>query len=107
MDSTLCKSQVQVKDCELTSAPIPLPVMNDYKSKKLSYQDAGVSIEKGNLLIDRLKTATASTHRKGVMTGLGGFGALFDLTSLDYKQPVLVSGSAHLIQPRSYTQGIG
>ncbi len=67
--------------------------MNDDKSKKLSYQDAGVSIEKGNLLIDRLKTATASTHRKGVMTGLGGFGALFDLTSLDYKQPVLVSGT--------------
>jgi phosphoribosylformylglycinamidine cyclo-ligase len=67
--------------------------MNDYKSKKLNYQDAGVSIEKGNLLIDRLKTATASTHRNGVMTGLGGFGALFDLTNLDYQQPVLVSGT--------------
>jgi phosphoribosylformylglycinamidine cyclo-ligase len=67
--------------------------MNDYKSKTLSYQDAGVSIDKGNLLIDRIKKATASSHRNGVMTGLGGFGALFDLTSLDYQQPVLVSGT--------------
>ncbi|MEE8321889.1 MAG: phosphoribosylformylglycinamidine cyclo-ligase [Gammaproteobacteria bacterium] len=67
--------------------------MNNHKSNTLSYKDAGVSIENGNRLIDRLKTATTATHRKGVMTGLGGFGALFDLASLDYRQPVLVSGT--------------
>jgi len=59
--------------------------MNEPTEKKLSYEDAGVSIEHGNELVKRLKKTVSSTHRKGVMGGLGGFGALFDLGSLNYK----------------------
>lgn len=67
--------------------------MNQPTEKKLSYEDAGVNIEQGNELVKRLKKTVSSTHRKGVMGGLGGFGALFDLGSLNYKHPVLVSGT--------------
>ncbi|MAS81845.1 MAG: phosphoribosylformylglycinamidine cyclo-ligase [Legionellales bacterium] len=61
--------------------------------KKLSYKNAGVSIESGNELVKRLKDTVSNTHRQGVMGGLGGFGALFDLGSLNYKHPILVSGT--------------
>ena len=67
--------------------------MTQSKNKKLSYEDAGVSIEQGNELINRIKKTTSSTHRPGVMGGLGGFGALFDIASLNYKHPILVSGT--------------
>ncbi len=67
--------------------------MNNPTDKKLSYKDAGVDIEQGNELVQRLKKSVSKTHRAGVMGGLGGFGALFDLGSLNYKQPVLVSGT--------------
>lgn len=67
--------------------------MNSPTDKKLSYEDAGVSIEHGNELVKRLKKTVSNTHRQGVMGGLGGFGALFDLGSLNYKHPVLVSGT--------------
>ncbi len=67
--------------------------MNTPTDKKFSYKDAGVDIEQGNELVKRLKKSVANTHRDGVMGGLGGFGALFDLGSLNYKHPVLVSGT--------------
>ena len=67
--------------------------MDDRADKKTSYQDAGVDIEKGSELIRRLKKTIDNTHRKGVIGGLGGFGGLFDLGSLKYKQPILVSGT--------------
>lgn len=67
--------------------------MTDSKEKKFSYKDAGVDIDQGNELVQRLKKSVTNTHREGVMGGLGGFGALFDLGSLDYKHPVLVSGT--------------
>ena len=67
--------------------------MTDSKEKKFSYKDAGVDIEQGNELVQRLKKSVGNTHREGVMGGLGGFGALFDLGSLNYKHPVLVSGT--------------
>lgn len=67
--------------------------MNQPTEKKFSYEDAGVNIEQGNELVQRLKKTVKRTHRPGVMGGLGGFGALFDLASLNYKQPVLVSGT--------------
>lgn len=63
------------------------------KTKSVSYDDAGVSVERGNELIKRISGSAAKTRQKGVMSGLGGFGALFDLSSLDYKNPVLVSGT--------------
>lgn len=60
--------------------------------KSLSYKDAGVDIDAGNQLVERIKTAARRTHRPGVMGGLGGFGALFELPT-GYREPVLVSGT--------------
>ena len=62
-------------------------------SDSLSYQDAGVDIEAGNRLVERIKPAVARTTRPGVLAGLGGFGALFELPLHRYRQPVLVSGT--------------
>lgn len=59
----------------------------------LSYLDAGVDIDAGNELVERIKPAVKSTNRSGVLTGLGGFGGLFQLDTVRYKEPVLVSGT--------------
>ena len=59
----------------------------------LSYLDAGVDIDAGNELVERIKPAVKSTNRKGVMTGIGGFGGLFQLDINRYKEPLLVSGT--------------
>ena len=58
----------------------------------LSYQDAGVNIDAGNQLVERIKSVAQRTHRPGVLAGLGGFGALFELPQ-GYQQPVLVSST--------------
>ncbi len=63
------------------------------KSNGLSYSDAGVDIDAGNTLIDRIKPAVKRTSRPGVLGGLGGFGGLFELPLDRYKEPVLVSGT--------------
>ncbi len=62
-------------------------------SAPLSYRDAGVDIEAGNRLVDRIKPHAQRTLRPGVLGGLGGFGALFELPLDRYRQPVLVSGT--------------
>ncbi len=59
----------------------------------LSYRDAGVDIDAGEALVERIKPLAAATFRPGVVTGLGGFGALFELPLERYHQPVLVSGT--------------
>jgi phosphoribosylformylglycinamidine cyclo-ligase len=59
----------------------------------LSYRDAGVDIDAGNALIERIKPLAAATTRPGVVTGLGGFGALFELPWERFRHPVLVSGT--------------
>ncbi len=59
----------------------------------LSYRDAGVDIDAGNSLIERIKPHAKRTLRPGVMGGLGGFGALFELPVERYTKPVLVSGT--------------
>lgn len=59
----------------------------------LSYLDAGVDIDAGNELVERIKPAVKSTNRSGVVTGLGGFGGLFQLDVERYKEPLLVSGT--------------
>ncbi len=59
----------------------------------LSYRDAGVDIDAGNSLVERIKPIAAKTFRPGVLTGLGGFGALFELPPGRYRHPVLVSGT--------------
>ena len=59
----------------------------------LTYADAGVDIDAGNALVDRIKPAAKRTARPGVMAGLGGFGALFDLKAAGYDDPVLVAAT--------------
>lgn len=69
--------------------------MNDKStsSPSLSYRDAGVDIDAGNSLVERIKPIVAKTKRPEVIGGLGGFGALFEIPLDRYKQPVLVSGT--------------
>ncbi len=62
-------------------------------SQSLSYAQAGVDIDAGNALIEHIKPLVKKTFRPGVMTGLGGFGALFELPMDRYRNPVLVSGT--------------
>ena len=65
--------------------------MNEKKS--YTYKDAGVDIDAGNDLVEAIKPAAASTKRSGCTSGLGGFGALFDLKAAGYNDPILVSGT--------------
>ena len=58
----------------------------------LSYAQAGVDIDAGNALVERIKPIVKNTFRPGVLTGLGGFGALFEIPA-GYRNPVLVSGT--------------
>ncbi|MEJ2686831.1 MAG: phosphoribosylformylglycinamidine cyclo-ligase [Gammaproteobacteria bacterium] len=59
----------------------------------LTYRDAGVDIDAGAELVTRIKSAVAKTQRAGTLSGLGGFGALFELPLDRYRAPVLVSGT--------------
>lgn len=67
--------------------------MNEENKNGLNYKDAGVDIEAGNALVERIKPIAARTRIPGVMAGLGGFGSLFELPLDKYKNPVLVSGT--------------
>ena len=62
-------------------------------NKPLSYKDAGVDIDAGNALVERIKPAVRSTLRDGVLGGIGGFGGLFELDTQRYQRPVLVAGT--------------
>ncbi len=59
----------------------------------MTYAEAGVDIDAGNALVDRIKPAAKRTNRSGVMSGLGGFGALFDLKAAGYNDPILVGAT--------------
>lgn len=59
----------------------------------LTYKDSGVDITKGNTLIEKIKPIAKSTTRPGVLAGLGGFGAMFEIPLDKYDNPVLVSGT--------------
>ena len=61
-------------------------------SSPLSYKDAGVDIDAGDALVERIKPLAKKTMREGVLAGIGGFGALFEVPKR-YKEPVLVSGT--------------
>lgn len=67
------------------------PMTND--NSQLSYADAGVSIDAGDALVDRIKPMVALTKRAGVMGSIGGFGGAFDLKAAGYTDPVLISGT--------------
>ena len=65
---------------------------NESAKPSLSYKDAGVNIDAGNALVERIKGISKRTRRPEVLGGLGGFGALCEIPA-GYKQPVLVSGT--------------
>ena len=58
-----------------------------------SYEKAGVNLEAGYEVVRRIKKHVASTSRLGVMGNIGAFGGMFDLSALNVKEPVLVSGT--------------
>ena len=58
----------------------------------LTYRDAGVDIDAGDALVENIKPLARRTLREGVLAGIGGFGALFELPRR-YRYPVLVSGT--------------
>ena len=62
-------------------------------ANKLTYKDAGVDIDAGNALVERIKPLVARTQRPEVLAGLGGFGGLFAIPPGRYCEPVLVSGT--------------
>lgn len=57
------------------------------------YEEAGVNIEAGYELVNRIKEAVNSTKRQGMMTGIGSFGGMFDLGELKFQHPILISGT--------------
>jgi phosphoribosylformylglycinamidine cyclo-ligase len=61
--------------------------------KGLTYAGAGVDIDAGNALVERIRPAAAATARPGVVEGLGGFGALFDLRAAGFADPILVAAT--------------
>jgi phosphoribosylformylglycinamidine cyclo-ligase len=65
---------------------------NTSQNQGLSYRDAGVDMEAGDALVERIKPMAKKTMREGVLAGIGGFGALFEVPKR-YKEPVLVSGT--------------
>jgi phosphoribosylformylglycinamidine cyclo-ligase len=62
-------------------------------SKSATYRDAGVDIDAGNRLVERIKPLVKATERPGVLGGIGGFGGLFELATGKFREPVLVSGT--------------
>ncbi len=71
----------------MTTSNTPSPT-----AQPLSYKDAGVDIDAGDALVERIKPLAKKTMREGVLAGIGGFGALFEVPKR-YKEPVLVSGT--------------
>ncbi|WP_199540216.1 phosphoribosylformylglycinamidine cyclo-ligase [Paraburkholderia kururiensis] len=65
---------------------------SDPNAQGLSYRDAGVDIDAGDALVDAIKPFARKTMRDGVLAGIGGFGALFEVPK-KYREPVLVSGT--------------
>ena len=58
-----------------------------------AYEESGVSLEAGYESVERIKKHISKTRRSGVFSGIGSFGAMFDLSELNYKKPLLVSGT--------------
>lgn len=70
-----------------------MPDTNSTKKNSLSYRDAGVDIDAGNELVERIKPAVKSTKRPGSDTEIGGFGGLFDLKAAGFVDPILVAAN--------------
>ena len=63
------------------------------QTKSATYRDAGVDIDAGNRLVERIKPLVKATSRPEVLGGIGGFGGLFELATKKFSEPVLVSGT--------------
>lgn len=61
--------------------------------KGLTYEQAGVSVDAGNSLVNAIKPFVRATRRPGTDAEIGGFGSIFDLKAVGYKDPLLVSGT--------------
>ena len=70
-----------------------MPKKNNIKNQKVTYKNSGVSIENADKLINKIKPIAKKTFNKNVIGNIGGFGALYDISRLNYKKPVLVSGT--------------
>lgn len=68
-------------------------IFNPNRKNGLTYSDAGVDIDAGNLLVNAIKPLASSTARTGCTADLGGFGGFFDLKAAGFKDPLLVSGT--------------
>lgn len=73
-------------------APRLQPTVSKAMTSTISYKDAGVDIDAGDALVERIKPLAKKTLRDGVLTSIGGFGALFEVPKR-YREPVLVSGT--------------
>ncbi|HVV97285.1 MAG TPA: phosphoribosylformylglycinamidine cyclo-ligase [Rhodanobacteraceae bacterium] len=80
--------------------------MSSTHPESLSYRDAGVDIDAGNAVVERIKPLVRRTFRPEVMAGLGGFGALFELAGR-YREPVLVSGTDGVGTKLKLAQSLG
>src|SRR5215471_16333308 len=76
----------------LARAAIGGESMSQSGKNGLTYSDAGVDIDAGNLLVEKIKPAVRSTRRPGADGEIGGFGGLFDLKAAGFTDPVLVAG---------------
>ncbi|MDQ1092558.1 phosphoribosylformylglycinamidine cyclo-ligase [Xanthomonas sacchari] len=81
-----------VKIAAFPPTPPPVTTSQPPAAAPLTYRDAGVDIDAGNAVVERIKPLVKRSFRPEVMGGLGGFGALFDLSG-KYREPVLVSGT--------------
>ena len=74
-------------------SPAPPPHLTAPAARQLRYRDSGVDIDAGNALARRIAKLARATRRDGVLGGIGGFGALFEVPLARYKNPVLVSAA--------------
>src|ERR1700756_2495790 len=70
-----------------------MPQDNSRPEIGLTYKDAGVDIDAGEALVERIGPAAKATRRRGADADLGGFGGLFDLKAAGFKDPILVAGT--------------
>lgn len=77
----------------MTRALSSTPSVGQPKATGLTYESAGVSVDAGNSLVERIKPFVKSTVRSGSDGSIGGFGGAFDLKATGYRDPVLVSGT--------------
>jgi phosphoribosylaminoimidazole (AIR) synthetase len=82
-----------LKTLDKAASKASLQVLKSQEKMSLNYKQAGVDIDAGNELVNRIKPFAKATKRIGADSDLGGFGALFDLKKCNFKDPVLVSST--------------